>query len=260
MRKSDPPMKELTTSSADEKQSSGWRLSLEMNIGRWGLAVSEIAIVVAVVVGVLSDLGAGLSEPPPLADDLRQRAIDLFETHEEWYLVYGRWEDLAVAVGFAGLIVAAPFVEGAFRARHVLVAGAAIAVVGDVIDLSQLVGIDVARLALDNDQMSDFVAGNMYRFGIDRTSTLIWVAGLLITGIGMLIVSRDTSSGVWRALSGLFGVSLIVTGLADISGNLKFFELAQYATAALGLAWIVAAFQRTSSTVHEARTEGSNPG
>lgn len=244
----------------DEGRPRGRHTSIEMNLGRWGLVVSVAAICVAVVLGVLGDLGVGVSEPPPLADDLGQRAIDSFEAHEERYLAYGRWEDLAVGAAFAGLIVALPFVEGAARARHVLVAGAAIAVVGDVIDLSQLAAIDVGRFALDNDQMSDLIAGNVYRFGINRTSTYVWVGGLLLTGAGMLIVARDAASRVWKAACGLFGVSLIVTGLADISGDPRFFQIAQYATAVLGLAWIAGAFPRTSSTVRGARAERHGDG
>lgn len=220
-----------------------------MNIGRLGLGLSTAAILVAVVVGVLAELGVGLSDPPPPSEDLQQQIINVFESQEEGYILYGRWEDLAVAVAFAGLILAVPFVKGVARARHVLVAGAAVAVVGDVIDVSKLVGIDVARFALDNDLMADFTAANMYQFGVDRTSTYVWVAGLIITGFGMLILSRDASGNGWRAVTGVFGLSLIVTGLADISGNAQFFEIAQYTMAAVALVWIAFAFSRTSSRV-----------
>jgi hypothetical protein len=222
-----------------------------MNLGRWGLGIAAAGIAAAVVLGVLDDVGVGVSEPPPPSEDLQQRIIDVFETHEEWYLLYGRWGDLTVALAFAGLLVAIPFVEGVARARHVLVAGASIAVVGDLVDVSQLVGIEVARFGLDNDLMANFTAGNIFRFGIDRTSTYIWVGGLIITGVGMLILSRESSGVRWKTVSGLLGVSLIVTGLADISGNGQFFEIAQYAMGALALAWIVYAFPRTATAIGE---------
>lgn len=203
-----------------------------------------------VAIAALSDIGVGLSDPPPLADDLSERAIDTFEGLEEWYLLYGRWEDLAVATAFAGLLLATPFVRGTDRARHALVAGASIGVISEVIDLSQLIGIDVARFALENDHMTDFAVGNMYRIGINHTAAFLWAASLLIIGMGMLMTAQDAASrGWWQRISALFGVSLIVTGLSDISYNTQVFEVAEYLTAGLALAWIVAAHKRASGTI-----------
>lgn len=237
----------------DESGRSGFdgdHPGLSSKIAGWGLSVSGIAIVAIVVIAVLTEVGVGLGEVPPLADDFRQRAIDVFESHEEWYLLYGRWEDLSVAAAFAGLLLAVPFLKGTERFRHVLVAGSGIAVVGEVIDLSQLIGIDVARFALDNDHAADFVAGNMYRIGINHTAASVWVAGLLIVGAGMLLTARDARSrGWWQTISALFGVSLIFTGLADLSYHTPLLEVAEYATAALALIWIVAAFKRLPSSV-----------
>lgn len=220
-----------------------------MNLGRWGLAISLIAVVVAVVSGLLGDLGVGLTEAPPPADDLEQRVIDLVESHEERYLAYGRWEDLATAVAFAGLMVAAPFIEGTVRARHIITTGAAIAVVADVVDISQLVGIEVSGAALEGGHMTDFAVGNMYRIGVDRTSLLLWIAGVVITGVGMLVVARDAPSRTWSVLSGLFGLSLAVVGMTGVVGSPASFEIAQYAMGAVGLVWVIAAFPRTTSTV-----------
>lgn len=70
-------------------------------------------------------------------------------------------------------------------------------------------GIEVARFGLDNDLMADFTSGNIYRWGINRTSTYIWVGGLIITGIGMLILSKETTGVGWKTVSGLLGISLI---------------------------------------------------
>lgn len=217
------------------------------NVARWSLAVSGIAVVALVVIVALGDIGVGLSEPPPLADDFRQRAIDYFEGVEEWYLRYGRWEDLAVAAAFAGLLVAVPFVKGTAWSRHALVVGAGIGVMSEVIDLSQLIGIDVARFALDNDHVADFAVGNMYRIGINHTAAFLWAAALFVTGIGMLVTARDARPGSgWQRISALFGISLIVTALADISYNTQVIEVAEYATAGLALAWIMAAYKRAS--------------
>ncbi len=220
----------------------------QVNIGRSALVVSAAAVVAAVVIGILDEFGVGISDPGPLSENLPQQIIDVALAHEEWYLLYGRWNDLLVAIAFAGFLIATPFVEGVKRARHVLVAGAAIAVVGDVIDLSQLVGIDLARWALDNDLLADFTAANTFRFAINTTSTFVWVAGLIITGIGMLILSKDGTGTRWKTTSTVFGVALIATGLADLSGNGQVFEIAQYAMALIALIWIAFAIRRTTNT------------
>ncbi len=218
-----------------------------MKIGRWSLVASGIALIAVVVLAIASDLGLGLGDPPPVGDNLQQQAIDSFESHEESYLAYGRWANLALAAAFGGLMVAVPFVPVLRNARHLLIAGSGIAVIGQAIDLSQLIGIDVARFALDNNHMSDFAVGNMYQIGINQTASFVWVAGLFITGIGMLVASRDTSPDRrWRAVTRVFGVVLIATGLAEISSQLQFLQIAQYATAAWALAWIVATLKRTS--------------
>lgn len=219
-----------------------------MSIARWGLVVSIAAVLAAVVVGVLSDLGVGLTETGPTADALSERIVQAAEAHEEWYLVYGRWSDLTAAVAFAGLLVAAPFIERTRRAVHLIVAGTAIAVVGDAIDLSQLIGIDLARFALDNDLPADFAGANTFRFAINTTSTYVWVSGLLLTGLGMLILARDGSGSWWRAVTGLFGFALIATGLADISGNTQLFQIVQYAMGAFALLWATMAFKKTTGT------------
>lgn len=203
-----------------------------------------------VVIALLGDIGVGLSDPPPLADDLSERAIDFFEAHEEWYFLYGRWEDLAIAIAFAGLLLAAPFVKDTTGSRHALMAGSTVVVVGEVIDLSQLIGINVASFALENDQMTDFAVGNMYRIGINHTAAFVSVAGLIIAGVGLLLTARDArSGGWWRPVSGLFGISLIVAALADLSSNAQLLEVAEYTAAALALAWILAAYKRATGRI-----------
>ena len=219
-----------------------------MTVGRSALIFGAVAIVVVVVIAILEEFGVGYSELGPEPEELTERIIYWAEVHEEGYLLYGRWIDLLVGLAFLGLLVAAPFLERVGRARHLLVAGAAIAVVGDAIDLSQLVGIDVARWALENNLMADFTAGNTFRWAINTTSTYVWVTGLLILAVGMLILTKDSKGKLWRTITGVFAVSLAATALTDVSGNSVLFELTQYAMAAVGLTWMIIATKHLNET------------
>ena len=107
-----------------------------MTLGRSALFFGAAAIVAVVVIAVLEEFGVGYSELGPEPEDLTQRIIYWAEVHEEGYLLYGRWVDLLTGLAAVGLLVAAPFLKSVGRARHLLVAGASIAVVGDAIDLS----------------------------------------------------------------------------------------------------------------------------
>jgi hypothetical protein len=218
--------------------------SQRLALARGSLVVSIIAIVVVVLIGVLDEFDVGLGDPGPVSNDLPQQIIDVAVAHEEWYLRYGRWEDLSVAVAFTGLLVAITFVRGTQRSRHLLIAGPAIAIVGEAIDLSQLVGIDLARWTLENGLATDFTAANTYRFAINATASYVWAAGLFLTAIGMLIVATDARELRWKLTSALFGISLMATGAADLFGSLLWLDIAGYVLAAVALAWIVSALGR----------------
>ena len=125
-----------------------------MTLARGSLMVVVLAVVALLGVGVLEKIGVGLSDRGPYSEDVYQQIAELSVEHEEWYLAYGRWFDLLTAIAFTALLVAVPFVMHVARAKHVLVTGAAVAALGDVIDLSQLVGIDEARWALATDLRS----------------------------------------------------------------------------------------------------------
>ena len=230
-----------------------------ITLARGSLAVSILAIAVVVVIGVLDAFGVGLADPGPVAKDLPQQIIDVAVTHEEWYLRYGRWEDLAVGLAFTGLLVAMPFVKGTHRARHLLMAGAAIAIVGDAIDLSQLVGIDLARWTLENGLSTDFTAANTYRFAINGTASYVWAAGLFLTAIGILVVANDAREFRWKLISALFGIALLATGVADLSGNLLWLDIAGYVLAVLAVVWIVSALGRLEDQSGRSRKNESNP-
>ncbi len=174
-------------------------------------------------------------------------------------MTYGRWENLAVAVAFAGLLVAIPFVRGTHRSRHLLMAGAAIAIVAEMIDLSQLVGIDLARWTLENGLTTDFTAANTYRFAINGTAVYVLAAGLFLTAVGMLVVANDAREPRWKLVSALFGISLLATGVADLSGNLLWLDIAAYVLAVLAVSWIVLALGRLEDHSAGVRKE-AHPG
>lgn len=91
---------------------------------------------IAAVLIALDAGGVGLDPAPAETGNIEQELIAGFESGETAYLMWGRWIDLATAATFASLLVAAPFLPGVARARHLMVSAAAIAVVGDLIDLS----------------------------------------------------------------------------------------------------------------------------
>lgn len=213
-------------------------------LARGSLIGSMVAIAVVVVIGVLEELGVGIADPSPMAGELPQQIIDVAVGHEERYLRYGRWEDLSLAAAFAGLLLAIPFVKGTQRSRHLLVAGAAVAIVGEVIRLSQLVGIELARWTLENDLAADFTAANTYRFGVNATATYVWTAGLFLAAIGVLIVARDARDLRWRILSALLAISLATNGIAGLSADQPWPDIAGYVLATVALAWIVTAMGR----------------
>ena len=148
-----------------KRSSSRPRLFPRVLIGSAGMFakvsiwLAMVCFVTALVFGALGTFGVGLSEPPPRSEDISERIVNNFETYEEDYLLWGRWIDLGWALGFAGLLIAAPFLPRVDRARHMLVAGAALAVAGELIDLSKLAGIEIARIGLDNDLADDLRRG-----------------------------------------------------------------------------------------------------
>lgn len=133
------------------------------------------------------------------------------------------------------------------RAKPVLVAGAGIAVVGEMIDLSKLVGIDVGRPALDNNLAADFAAGNVFRFAINTTSTYTWVAGVILVGVGLLIVSVDAEDKTWGKASAMLGVAFAAMALTDINvfGTGGAFWVVSLITLVVAFYWVVVALRVT---------------
>lgn len=225
-------------------------------LAKRALQAALVFLVATAVLSVLANIGLGVEEPPPLTDDISQRIVRNFEAVESSYLMWGRWVDLASALLAASILVAAPMLPGVTRARHLLVAGSAIAVVGEMIDLSRLVGIDVGRTGLENDLAADFAAGNVFQFAVNTTSTYTWVAGVLLIGVGLLIVSVDAEDKTWARASAMLGVALAAMALTDINvfGTGGVFWVVSLITLAVAFYWIVVAL-----TVTGRPSEGARP-
>lgn len=214
------------------------------------LQLALVLLVAMAVLTVFANIGLGVEEPPPLPDDISDRIVRNFEAVEDSYLMWGRWVDLTSALLFALLLVAAPMLPGVTRAKHVLVAGTAIAVVGEMIDLSKLVGLDVGRTALDNNLAADFAAGNIFRFAINTTSTYTWVAGVILVGVGLLIVSVDAADRTWGKASAMLGVAFAAMALTDINvfGTGGAFSVVSLITLAVAFYWIIVALRVIART------------
>ncbi len=207
---------------------------------KWMLRFGVFVVLTTLVLGVLASLGVGLSEAAP-ADDVAGGLVENFRVEAEAYLVWGRWIDLGTALAFITLLAVAPFVRGAHRAKPYLIAGAAIAVVGDLIDLSQLAGIQVAQFSLDNGLATDFTAGNVFRFAIDSTSTYVWVGGLFIVGIGLFVLAADSEDLPWARQSAMLGAALWATAATDIWASREVFTIVSWALALVVIAWFALA-------------------
>ena len=213
-------------------------------LAKRSLQLGGIVVVATLTVGLLSAFGVGLSEPPPATDDIPQGLVESFEFEAEEYLLWGRWLDLGTALAFLSLLVAAPFLPGAGRAKYLLVAGAGIAVVGDLIDLSQLVGIGIAEFSLDNGLTADFTAGNVFRIAINTTSSFVWVGGLVVTALGMLILAGDAEDRSWGRDSASLAAALFAVAATDILASPEVFQVTSWIFAVVVLYWFLKAIRQ----------------
>lgn len=155
----------------------------------------------------------------------------------------GRWIDLTTALGFAGLLLATPSLRVSFRTRALLTSGAALAIAGDMIDLSKLTGFELARFGLDHGLPETFAAGNVFKSAINTTSTYVWVGGLIIVAIGLTVLMGESRRGRLRTSSGVFAAGLV--GMA-VSGPFLGSPYFETAVTVMGLAAIVWAFAAMS--------------
>lgn len=210
-------------------------------LARVSIGLAMACFTMALVFGALASFDVGLKDPAPVSDDVAQRLVDFFETTEAEYLLYGRWNDLAWALGFAGLLVAVPFLPSVSRAKHLLVSGAVLAIAGDMIDLSKLAGIQIARFGLDRGLEASFTGGNAFRTAINTTSTYVWVAGLFIFAMGLAVLASDSSDRRWSTSSYLYAGTLIAVGFTGLWAQTPYPEAATTTATIAVIVWGLAA-------------------
>jgi hypothetical protein len=199
------------------------------------LLLALLALVSTVVFSVLWNIDLGMGEPTLGA---------LLAS----YLMWGRWADITTLVLFAALLIVAPLLPGSRRAGHVIVAGAAIALVGDLIDLSK--HEDIAELARLGQLPTDFAAGRVVSFTIDATPTYTWAAGTILMGIGLLILSADAEDKTWRRVTVMLGIALGVMAFTDIDlfSTADIHWIASWITMAISLYWLLYALKVTANS------------
>jgi hypothetical protein len=167
------------------------------------LQFALVALVATAVLTVMWNIALGIDEPT-VGGVLAS------------YLTWGRWADLAMVGLLAALLVATPLLPGAGRAGHVIAAGAVIAIVEGLINLSRFPEPDVIDLVRSNALPTDLVAGRLTDFSIEATPTYVWAGGVLLMAIGLFILSVDAKDRTWGRTSATLGVAFGVMALTDI--------------------------------------------
>jgi hypothetical protein len=168
------------------------------------LQVALVALVAAAVLTIFWNIGLGIEEPSPGT---------VFMSYVRW----GRWAEVAMIVLFASLLVVAPLLPRAKRAAHVIVSGVVIAIIGDLIDLSEFPGPGLIDLFSANAIPIDFVAGRAFQFSTQSSPNYVWAAGILLVGVGMFILSVDAEDRTWSRASLILGIAFSLVALTDIN-------------------------------------------
>jgi hypothetical protein len=212
------------------------------------LQFALLALVAMMVLTVLWNIGLGVGEP------LWNTGLDVGEpTLGETivsYFRWGWWADLATLLLFAALLIVTPFLPGTRRAGHVVVAGAAIALVGDLIDLSNLASPDAGRGLTPDGLAAEFTAGRVFGFSTDPTSMYTWAAGIILMGIGLLILSVDAEDRKWSRVSVVLGIAFGVMALTGINvfGTGGIFWIASWIAMGACFYWLLVALKVTAES------------
>jgi len=207
------------------------------------LQLALLALAATVVLTVIWNIAIGVGEPT-LGGIIAS------------YLLWGRWADFATLLLFAAILIAAPFLPGTRRAGHIIVAGAAIAMVGDLIDLSNLAGANAGRLLTPDELTAAFSASRVLGFSTDPTSMFTWVTGIILMGIGLLILSMDAEDRKWGRASGALGIAFGVMAATGMNafGAAGTFWIASSIAMAICLYWLLVALRVTAESDGTATT------
>lgn len=193
------------------------------------LQFALVAVLAALILTVLWNVGLGVWD-----GGLGDREPTLGAVIASYHL-WGRWARLAILVLFVALLFVVPFLPGARRASHLFVAGAAIALVGD---LGRLSGVsNWESLVMNSEVPTDFVAGRIVEISAGTAPTYTWGSGVILMGLSLLIVSLDSEDRDWTRASAVLGIALGLTGLSDMG----LFGMK-------GIAWFVALATMTITT------------
>lgn len=218
-------------------------------LARRALQFGVVVLVATIAVGVLNALEVGLDLPVFDPDaPVAERILTNFQIARDTYLTWGVWVDVGTMLVFGAVLVAAPSLPAVGRSVHLLVVGAAIAVVGELIDISQLVGIEVADFALENDLASDFAAGNIYRFAVNTTSTYVWAGGVALTGFSAMVYATDAPRGALARASAMLGVALLAVAATDVWASGELFQIVSWIASAIAAYWFVVAIRSQPTT------------
>jgi hypothetical protein len=216
-------------------------------LARTALWASAGAMAISLLFGVLETMGIGLSVAVE-HDDIGERILARFLAAEESYWLWGRWIDLSGGIGLGLLLVALPALPASAVARGTLLAGTTLALAGEAIDLSQLAGLEIARVGLDNKLTDVFAAGNAFRFAINTTSTFVWISGLFLLSTGLFVLGRDATDARWRLLCLIVAASLLVRGVTGPFGDEPtlgvVFKVASTVFVVAYVAWVATAVPR----------------
>lgn len=212
------------------------------------LLFAMLGVVAAMVLTVLWNIGLGVGETlwNTGSDVGGPRPGEMIASYLRW----GRWADLATVVLFAALLIVAPFLSGTRRAGHIVVAGAAVALVGDLIDLSTLASPGAVLGLTPEELAATFTAGRNFGFSTDPTSMDIWAVGILLLAVGFFLLSADADDRRWSRASAMLGVAFGVMALTGINffGTAGIFWLASWIGMGGCLYWLVVALNVTAES------------
>lgn len=207
------------------------------------LQVALLALVSATVLTFLWNVSLGVDEPT-------------VGTIVASYIAWGRWAETATVLVMAALLVAIPLLPGTRRAAHVIVSGAVLVIVGDLVDLSRFEGPDLVELVRLNAVPADLVAGRGFEVTMQSAPTYVSAVGILFVGVGLFILAADSEGRTWIRASRLLGTAFSTMALTEIMGATTVSWLLSWVGLGTLFYWLLIA-NRTSIHISERDSEAT---